>query len=192
MPHNAALPAHRYVWVLKSFVYKNFDEADLSMVRALWFGVSATPARTLGCHLLLENGAMVLDLPIHALRSYDVDGCAQRNVWLPDVAHWDCYGWDIECWQPPAISGLACEILDSDHHGCMDAGTLWFCVDHVKDGYSMTPEQHKHHWVVESTQGLLYFLPQDRLLVHDASFTSVAVGHHVPQIKRQTHIWVAE
>jgi hypothetical protein len=196
VPHNISLPHHRYVWVVPSFVINHWAQRDGALsspiqpddlIPAMWIGVSVTPGRSIGCHVLLENGALLVDLPLHALRGADVP---YADVDLSAVVAWDCYGWSAEAWQPEALSGLLCGILSPDHKTVMAEGTLWFCIDHTGDGYSMTPDQHKHLWIVERlVDHVLMLLPQDRMLIEELSFTKVK---GIPPIKRQTHVWCAE
>ena len=69
MPHNINLPTHRYVYVIAGFVRPTDDGSPADeRLPAVWWGLSVTPNRTLGAHVVLENGAMVVDLPFHALR----------------------------------------------------------------------------------------------------------------------------
>ncbi len=184
MSHNISLPRHRYVWVVPSFVLRDDTK---TLIPAVWIGVSVTAGRSLGCHVLLENGALVVDLPLHALRGACVN-------WIPrevsELVAWDCYGWSAEAWEPAYLSGLACDILTADHKQKEDRGTLWFCIDHIQDGYSLAPEQHKHLWIVERERDhVLMLLPQDRMLIEEKSFTRV---EGIPPIKRQDKIWSAE
>lgn len=187
MPHNVTLPQHRYVGVVPTFVSPDgLLEAEL--LPAVWFGVSVTPGRSLGCHVLLESGAMVVDLPLHALRAEA--GEPWNPVLLSEVVAWDCFGWDAECWQPPYLSGLDCAILSADHRTAMDRGTLWFAIDHLADGFALEPAQHKHLWIVaRHGDGALMLLPQDRVLVEEKSFTAI---EGIPRITRQSTVWSAE
>jgi hypothetical protein len=185
MSHNISLPRHRYVYVIPSFVLR--DPLRTALVPAVWIGLSVTAGRSIGCHVLLENGAVVVDLPLHALRGAMVE---YAPLPLSEVVSWDCYGNSAEAWEPSYLSGLACTILTDDHKWMVDAGTMWFCVDHVGDGYSLAPEQHKHLWIVERTRDhAIMLLPQDRVLVEEKSFTVI---DGIPPIKRQSTIWSAE
>ena len=185
MPHNISLPTHRYVWVVPSVVLR--DSQQTALVPAMWVGVSVSPGRALGCHVLLENGALVVDVPLHALRGADV---AWEPLALSEVVSWDSFGWNAEAWQPEALSGLSCTLLTADHQHTAGQGHLWFAIDHVGDGYSLTPEQHKHLWVIERTADRALLLqPQDRVLIEDKSFTHIT---GIPPIKRQTQVWYAE
>lgn len=185
MAHNVALPTHKYVYVAPHFVLRDADHEAL--IPAVWYGVSVTPGRSLGCHVLLENGAMVVDLPLHAIKSANV---AWPPVTLEEVVAWDCYGWSAELFEPPYLTGLDCAILDSDHRDTNDRGTLWFCVDHLTDGFALEPSQHKHLWIVERHKDhALLLLPQDRVVVEERSFTVI---DGIPAIKRQDTVWSAE
>ena len=185
MSHNISLPHHRYVWVVPHFVLT--DRSQTALIPAMWVGVSVQPGRSVGCHVLLENGALVVDLPLHALRGANVYG---GPLQLPDVVAWDCYGWSAEAWQPEALSGLLCAILSPEHKTIIGEGVLWFCIDHTGDGYSRQPDQHKILFFVErQSDHAIMLLPQDRLLIEELSFTKV---NGIPPIQRQTLIWCAE
>jgi len=185
MSHNLSLPRHRYVWVGSDFVLRGGPTPTL--IPAVWYGVSVMPGRSLGCHVLLENGAMVVDLPLHAIRSADVPW---SPVALEDVVTWDCYGWDAELFEPSYLAGLDCAILDRDHADTGDRGTLWFCVDHLTDGFALEPSQHKHLWIVGRRRDhALMLLPQDQVIVEERSFTLI---DGIPPIKRQSTVWSAE
>ena len=182
--HNIDLPRHRYVHVLESAVLR--DGAPERTIPCVWWGMSATPNRMFGCHVLLESGAIVVDLPLHVLRHH-TDALVP---WTPQEAQrWDAYGWDIAAHEPTYLAGLRCRVLSPDHRSVVGSGDLWFYLDHGRDGYSMHPAQHKHHWVVALDNGAFTCIPQDMMLVQEDSFTE-DVG--IPRIKRQQDIWSCE
>ena len=185
MPHNIPLPTHRYVWVVPQFVRP--EPTGEALIPAVWWGVSVQPNRTLGCHVLLEDGALVVDLPLHALRSDDATPHADELEYVG--ATWDSYGWDAEVFQCDYLDEMPVSVL-SERHGMTDVlGYLWFAVDHVRDGFSKTPAQHKHLWVVATMTGGFVWVPQDQLLLHEKSFTTV---NGVPKVKRQDRTWSVE
>lgn len=135
---------------------------------------------------MLESGAIVADLPLHVLRHVPSAG----DPWTPKQAQrWDAYGMAMEAHEPAYLSGLSCRVLSEDHRTVEHRGTLWFFLDHVSDGYSLEPAQHKHHWIVALANGAFTCVPQDMMLVHEASFT---VGDAIPPIKRQDVVWSCE
>lgn len=191
MSHNISLPTQRYVYVLKrSVIQMDYDKATWDdLIPCVWWGVSVTPNRMLGCHILLENGAMVVDVPISDLRWTDM---ARESDGRPaGIITWDCYGWDAEIVQNDYLTGMRVQVLDEAHKKTGMQGTLWFAIDHIKDGFSMTPAQHKHLWVVAMHSRCDFsWVPQDQLLLEDKSFTTVSVD--VPKILRQDHFRSAE
>lgn len=177
--HNVALPVHKYVHIRPGFCAQEWTPA-------VWYGLSATHGRAFGCHVLLESGANVVDLPLHALAVSP----ESAPVTLEDVCQWDAYGSTIECYAPAYLVGLSARILSADHQReTGQTATLCFAVDHIGDGYSLTPEQHKHLWVAERLDGAYVCYPQDRYLVTEASFTR---SQGIPQVYRQRHVWCAE
>jgi hypothetical protein len=101
--HNVALPKHRYVWVDDSFVAK---EPQGKLLPAVWFGISSHPGRALGCHVLLDCGATVIDLPLHCLRWREEAPPVEGEDEITRSIYWDCFGWDAEIFEPPYLSGL--------------------------------------------------------------------------------------
>lgn len=186
MPHNIPLPTHRYVSVVPSFVRP--EPTGEALISAVWWGVSVMPNRTLGCHVLLEDGAMVVDLPLNALWHSETQMPTEDDTFTPG-ATWDSYGWDAEVLQCDYLEQMPVEVLDERHASCGMFGNLWFAVDHIKDGFSTYPAQHKHLWVVAVHTGGFVWVPQDQLLLHDKSFTQV---NGIPQVKRQSQVWSVE
>lgn len=185
MSHNVDLPRHRYVHVIEKAVHRG-GAPDKTMP-CIWYGISSTPGRMYGCHVMLESGAMVVDLPLHALRHE----ASATQLWYSDEAQrWDAFGWDIEVYEPKYLSGLFARVLDRDHKEVERYGDLWFCIDHKGDGYSQEPAQHKHQWIVALDSGVFTCVPQDQLLVSEQSFTEYTTT--IPPIKRQTKFWSCE
>ena len=184
--HNLSLPRHRYCFVRAGYVQPEGSMTDL--IPCVWWGVSVTPGRMMGCHVLLESGAMVVDLPLAALHAHPVKGKDDpRPYWEAGV--WDCFGWEAECFVPDLLEDMRCEVLSTDHQITGETGRLWFAIDFIDDGYSLAPGQHKHLWVVALDTGHFTQVPQDMLLVQDKAFTKV---DGVPRIARQEFIYRAE
>lgn len=191
MPHNIPLPRHRYVWVMSDYVRSSDDwSSPYDLIPAVWWGVSVQPNRVLQCHVVLENGAMVVDLPLHALRWHTQKEPTDKLLPLATMYFtWDCYGWDAEIVQAEYLDEMRVQLLDDAHKETGEFGQLWFAIDHLRDGFSMEPTQHKHLWVVANTCGRFSWVPQDQLLLYDKSFTTV---DGVPKIKRQDRTWSVE
>ena len=182
--HNLDLDPHRYVWVNPHYIMPDHAVGERRSVPAVWWGVSLTAGRTLGCHVLLESRALVLDLPLIALHC------------RPDVVHlssnpsgpWDCFSDAGEIVAPAYLDNARVYLLDQKHQITNERGRIWFGVDfHDGNGYSRHPAQHKILWVIARDNGLFAWLPQDQMLVHEESFTDGPLL--VPKIKRQELVW---
>ena len=187
MAHNIPLPTHRYVYVVPSFVRPDTTDTE-PLIPAVWWGVSVQPNRTLGCHVLLEDGAMIVDLPLNALW-HDASEPPTEDDTFTVGATWDSYGWSAEVLQCDYLNDMPATVLDERHAMCGMHGHLWFAVDHIKDGFSAAPAQHKHLWVVALNTGGFVWVPQDQLLLHEKSFTDV---NGIPRVKRQDAVWSVE
>ena len=64
--HVADIPKPFYCYVQNEFLY-NFEKGFGEYTACLVYGLSAIPNRAWGLSLLLENGALVQHVPIHAL-----------------------------------------------------------------------------------------------------------------------------
>jgi len=187
--HNVDLPKHRYVWVRNDMLYR---EPEPGLTPAVWFGISSTPGRAFGCHVLLESGATVIDLPLHALYWTDEPPTPKPRA-LSETVDWDSFGWSVEVYAPEYLSGLTVEILDGGEP-TGSSGEAWFATDWTDNGWSDYPEQHKWLWVVAEDTGHLVALPQNRLLFCESSFTKYDPHDGIGQggIQRQVTVWRAE
>ena len=183
MPHNVSLPKHRYVYVYDALV---LNSPEGGFIPAVWFGISSHPGRAIGCHVMLESGAVIVDLPPHALFH------TRQPHYVPAKPRqtWDCFGWDMEVVEFPYLDGMSCKIRDDGHHKSGLGGQVWFAVDWKDNGYSNYPEQHKLMWCVAHNDGSIGFRPQDHLLFEDKSFTEGGIP--AGGIKKQKQVWQCE
>ena len=183
--HNIPLLKHRYVWVDDSFVAA---EPLGKLIPAVWFGMMSHPGRALGCHILLDCGASVIDIPLHALR-WKEDSPLVEEGEISSSIHWDSFGWDMVIFESQYMSGLEVTIRTVDGND-PKTGRAWFAVDWKDNGWSDYPAQHKWLWIIAAEDGRIMAVPQDRLLFHEASFTDGEFPNG--GIRRQTRVWSAE
>ena len=177
-----SLPKHQYVWVDSSFTHKKAK----GFVPAVWFGLTSHPSRMWGCNCLFEDGAMIRNLPLHALANRP-DPVADWT--RKDAQEWDCYGIDWSAHEYTYLRGLSCQARCAD----IDLlGDYLFTVAPVNDAFSEAPEQSKEFTFVRLHQNGRYTVqPSNRVLFQDVSFT-----HHQFQwpkdIKTQKAIYSCE
>jgi len=176
------LPLHQYCYVDTAFTHR---QPDVSSIPAIWFGLVSYPSRALGCTLLLENGAVYRNVPIHAL-AHTPEGL--HIPWRPqDAQHWDCYssGFTTLCYD--TLRGLECLAKTAD---VQRQGVYVCTIAPMGDAYSSVPAQAKELVLVALTNGRYTLQPTDRVVFRDLSFT---VGEGFPRgLKRQEHTYSAE
>ena len=177
------LPHHQYVQVDTAFTHK---QPDVSSLPAIWFGLVSFPGRAWGCTVLLENGAVYRNLPLHAL-AHTQDG--QDIPWRPqDAQHWDCYGTSFSTLAYDTLRGLECLAKTFD---VQQTGVYVCTVAPIGDAYSSVPSQSKELVLVALENGRYTLQPTDRVVFCDRSFTTGRL--EFPRgLKRQDETYSAE
>lgn len=174
------LPQHVYCFVESRFVRSGEPSG---FERCVWFGLRAFAGRAWGAHVMLECGAIVRDLPLHALAQH-----ADAAPWTPaNAQHWDCYGEQFSVVRYTYLQGLEAHVrCDNEEH----LGVYLFTVCPMHDAYSAEPEQSKEFKFVALGNGRFTAQPTNRILFIERSFTN-GTGWPV-NIQRQSAIWSCE
>jgi hypothetical protein len=174
-----SLPQHVYCYVDRAHTRVKGSGFE----PCVWFGLRSYPARAWGCHVLLECGAVVRDLPLHALAHKD-----SPAPWTGVQAQtWDCYGWQFSLHVYDYLMGLEARALcDAAEY----RGDYLFTAIPIKDGYTAEPGQSKEFKFLRLDNGRFCAQPTNHVLFHDASFTEP--GAWPDDIKRQTEVWAVE
>ena len=177
------LPLHQYVHVDTAFTHR---APEVSSIPAIWFGLVSYPGRAWGCSVLLENGAVYRNLPIHAL-AHTREGLSVP--WTPkDAQHWDCYGTGFTTLAYDTLRGLECLAKTAD---VQQSGAYVCTIAPVGDAYSAVPAQSKELVLIALENGRYTLQPTDRVVVRDVSFTTGQLAF--PRgLKRQEESWSAE
>ena len=158
------LPHHQYVHVLTAFTHK---QPETPSIPAIWFGLVSYPGRAWGCNVLLENGAVYRNLPLHAL-AHTTEGLSVP--WGPrDAQHWDCYGSGFTTLRYDTLRGLECSAKTAD---TTSLGEYICTIAPIGDAYSAVPSQSKELVLIALTNGRYTLQPTDRVVFHDSSFTT--------------------
>lgn len=176
------LPHHQYVHVDTAFTHR---EPEVSSIPGIWFGLVSYPGRAWGCNVLLENGAVYRNLPLHALSHTTAGQCVP---WGPrDAQHWDCYGPGFTTLCYDTLRGLECLAKTAD---TTTLGEYVCTVAPIGDAYSAVPSQSKELVLAALENGRYTLQPTDRVVFSDLSFT---VGEGFPRgLKRQDETYSAE
>lgn len=159
-----SLPKHQYVFVDTKFTLRRSE----GFMPAVWFGLVSHPGRVWGCNLLLENGAIYRNVPLHALAHTEPKKC-DRDWPAGKAQHWDCYGYGWTASEYTYLKGVSCmaQCLADEIFG-----TYLFTVAPIGDGFSEVPEQAKEFTFVKLRNNRFTVQPTDRILFSDTSFTN--------------------
>ncbi len=157
--HSGPLPAHKYVWVQPNAC------GEHDWLRAVWFGLTSFPGRALGCHVMLESGAVYRNVGLHQLAaSKEAD-----EPWTPaDAQTWDCYGYQFSVLEYPFLASMNARVrLQSraEHRGM-----YLFTIAPVGDAFSAEPEQSKEFYVLQLENDRFTAQPTNHVLIEDRSF----------------------
>ena len=170
------LPRHQYVRVDRAVTRKD----STGFEPAVWFALVSIPGRTWGCHLMLENGAVYRNVPLHAIAHGD-----DPSPWTPATAQiWDCYGPKFSTIEYHYLSGLDVEIR---HHG--PARYLFTAVP-IGDAFTAASDQAKEFSFVALENGRFGAYPTDWCLFTEKSFT--VPGQATNDIRRQREVYSCE
>ena len=92
---------HMEVYVRTEFLH-DFQRGSEGLQKGICHGVSSIPGRALGFHVLLDNGAHIGRLPIHALTHKQE--APKREVWQLQL--WDCFSAQVSVHEFGWLSGL--------------------------------------------------------------------------------------
>lgn len=179
--HIGELPRHHYIYVDTTYTHKE----PVGFIPAVWFALSAYPARMWGCTVMLESGAVYRNLPPHALAFSPYP----EPLWEPHQAQrWDCYGWQFSTIEYSYLRGLDCKVRTA----CSELeGEYLFTAAPVGDGFSAYPQQHKEFMFVKLDNDRLTIQPTDFIVFREVSFTGPDLDFP-SGLSRQTKIWTAE
>jgi len=177
---SGSLLQHIYCFVQSSFVRSGEPSG---FEPAVWFGLRSFAGRAWGCHVLLENGAVVRDLPLHALAQH-----ADAEPWsLEHAQHWDCYGDQFSLVRYTYLSGLEARVRCARDE---QLGEYLFTACPLGDGFSAEPEQSKEFKFFALRNGRYAAQPTNRVLFIERSFTEQAAWP--TDIQRQRDVWSCE
>lgn len=178
---SGSLPQHIYCHVDREYVRTG---EQTGFEPCVWFGLRSYPGRAWGCHVMLENGAVVRDVPLKALAQH----ADAEDWWLvTESQQWDCYGDQFSLVRYTYLSGLEAraKCASAEH-----LGEYLFTACPLNDGFSAEPEQSKEFMFLALRNGRFTAQPTNRVLFIERSFTT-DTGWPA-DIQRQRDVWSCE
>lgn len=186
---NASIPQHRYGYVCREILYGLDAQYVGQYEPCVLFGVTSIPSRALHFSILCESGAQWARIPLHLVRHEAPKADAPVHP-LYELQHWDSHGYEFGVTQYQFLREMACRFRTTD--GAMVPASYWFTLDHVQNGWSDYPPEHKcyHVLLLEDGSGQIAAQPNNRILWDDKSF--VKPGHPLDYRVMHETTWHAE
>lgn len=186
MNNNCDLPKHIYAFLRTEFV-NNLADGTHGLIPCVIFAVESLPGRAVGFHVLREDGALVAQVPIHAL-CHRADAPQMK---LNDLQKWDCFGFWITAIEFEYLYELEFGYRKSG--GDIETGAYICTLDFLDNGFSDAPEQHKNFHLLKLDNGNFALQPNNRCRVIDRSFTeNLFTWDQPPAIKTNKLVWHCE
>lgn len=177
---------HFEVYVRTEFL-QDFEEGSEGLIRGVCHGVTAIPGRALGFHVLLENGAHIGRLPIHAL-AHSEDAPSDKEVW--ELQLWDCFSAQVSIHEFGWLSGMRVRVYLAN--GEKIGGEYLFTVDYWGNNNAENAGETgwKCHHIIQLDNGLFAAQPNNRLCFFEPSM--VVPFDEAPPYRTMTRTWKCE
>lgn len=176
---SGSLPHHVYCLVDRAHTRINGEGFE----PCVWFALRSYPARAWGCHVMLECGAVVRDIPLHALAHKD-----NPALWtIKQAQTWDSYGWQFSLHAYSYLNGLEARARCNKVE---ERGHYLFTAMPIGDGYTAEPAQSKEFMFLKLDNGRFTAQPTNFVLFDEVSFTEDTGWPR--DVKRQTDVWACE
>jgi hypothetical protein len=183
--NNVSLPRHIYALLRTEYV-NNFRPGTEGLIPVVIFGAETQPGRALTFHVLRDDGALVSQVPLHALCHRE--DAPKRE--LGDLLRWDCFGWWLTVIAFDYLREVAVETVVGD---VVVQGQYVCTFDFINDGFSDEPTQHKNFHLIALDDGNYALRTNDKVKVLERSFVEKPFEwNDLPQIERNRMKWWAE
>ncbi len=185
MSLNASIPEFQAL-LREEFLYDQTKQNG-STRPVVVFGIASVPGRALGFHCLLEDGAQLARVPIHALAHRP----STPNLPLDVLQLWDCFSEEVHVTQFDYIKECAVRVCLRDHEWY--SGRYMFTVDWCGDALSEGAGDigHKSAHILRLDNGCFAAQPNNRIQWLDPAFVTKPFKDK-PDYKTNTHIWKCE
>lgn len=173
-------------YVRMEHLYDMTAHAD-EFVECYVFGVTSIPARAIGFHIMLNNGAQIDRLPICAL----VHKRTAPRIPLDFLQLWDCFSYDVTCLRYDYLTGLRCATILKDK--TWHEGVYEFTLDWHGSSIADDPGEggHKSAHIIRLDNGCFAAQPNHRMRWYEPSFITKPFPIR-PDYKTNSYTWTCE
>lgn len=193
MKLNSNIPSFKAL-VKKSYFTKNIDDKD-EYYNVYVFGIQSCSGKILTFHVITDSGMLRSRVPISEIYTR----IPTNDVPFNYKQLWDCFSENVSVVEYDFLAFHKAQVVLRD--GSKVWATYIFTIDWYNNPYSDEPSDYKCGHVLESDDGYLLCMPNNRIFWKDSNFVTkplpenlkqFKVDTDLPSVENQSDRWVAE
>ena len=166
----------------KSFFTKNEENDYDEFYQVYIFALQSLSGKILTFHVMTDSGMMRSRVPISEIyTSIPTDDIPYNFKQL-----WDCFSENVAVIEYDFLAFHRAQVLLRD--GTKVWGTYMFTVDWFNNPYSDEPSDYKCGHILESDEGYLLCMPNNRLFWKDSNWVTKSLPEDLKQFKVDTEL----
>ena len=167
--------------VKKSYFTKNDNDSN-EYYNVYVFGIQSSGGKILTFHVITDSGMMRSRVPLSEIYT---------KVPIDDIPYnykqlWDCFSENVAVVEYNFLAYHRCQVVLRDSTKVW--ATYMFTVDWFNNPYSDEPSDYKCGHVLESDDGYLLCMPNNRIFWKDSNWVTKKLPEDLKQYKVDTHL----
>jgi hypothetical protein len=189
---NSNIPSFKAL-VKKSYFTK--EESDSEYYNVYVFGIQSTGGKILTFHVLTDSGMMRSRVPLSEIYTH----IPTNDIPFNYKQLWDCFSENVSVIEYDFLAFHRAQVVLRD--GTLVWATYILTVDWYNNPYSDEPSDYKCGHLLESDDGYLLCMPNNRIFWKDSNFVTKPLPENLKQFKvdnelisveNQSDRWIAE
>ena len=177
---NANIPSFKAM-VKKSYFTKNEKDSN-EFYNVYVFGIQSCAGKILTFHILTDSGMLRSRVPLSEIYTHEPTKDIPSNY----KQLWDCFSENVTVIEYDFLAYHRAQVVLRD--GTKVWGTYIFTVDWYNNPYSDEPSDYKCGHVLESDDGYLLCMPNNRIFWKDSNWVTKKLPDDLKQFKVDTEL----
>lgn len=184
MKLNSSIPSFKAL-VKKSYFTK--DEKDSSEYYNVYvFGIQSCAGKILTFHVMTDSGMLRSRVPISEIYTK----IPKNDIPFNYKQLWDCFSENVSVVEYDFLAFHRCQVVLRD--GSKVWATYILTIDWFNNPYSNEPSDYKCGHLLESDDGYLLCMPNNRIFWKDSNFVTKSLPEDLKQFKVDTELYSVE
>lgn len=182
--HNANIPSFKAL-VRKSYFTKNEDDHD-EFYNVYVFGIQSCAGKILTFHIMTDTGMVRSRIPLSEIYT----SIPTNDIPFNFKQLWDCFSENVSVIEYDFLAYHRAQVV------LRDSTKVWatyiFTVDWYNNSYSDEPTDYKCGHILESDDGYLLCVPNNRIFWKDSNWVTKPLPENLKQYKVDTELLSVE